>query len=327
MEPEPSVPKRVLLVDDDAVTRSVLAKLLEVRGFEVIEAESGGSALRLLAHAAAPRLAVIDWNMGTMNGPELCRILRGRTPYVYVVLTTAREGRKPLTEAMNSGADGYLSKPVDADELEAWLVAGQRVVELRDRLQAAQVELERFVTHDKLTGLRNRGSLLEILGRELRRSRRTKSPTGVVLLDFDRLDKVNEAHGRDVGDEVLIEIAKRCLGVVRDYDVFGRFGGEEFLAVLSGGSAANAEAVGERLLQALSSSPIATSAGALSVSASAGAASTDSGHLDAEALLGAAFMALEQAKNEGGARVRSAGTAKGESGFPPNEPDTMKAPS
>jgi CheY-like chemotaxis protein len=141
---EPSVPKRVLLVDDDGVTRSVLAKLLEVRGFEVIEADSGGSALRLLAEPSSPRLAVIDWNMGTMNGPELCRILRGRTPYVYVVLTTAREGRKPLAEAMNSGADGYLQKPVDADELEAWLAAGQRVVEVRDRLQTAEAELARY---------------------------------------------------------------------------------------------------------------------------------------------------------------------------------------
>ena len=138
---ESSDPKRVLLVDDDGVTRSVLAKLLEVRGFEVIEADSGGSALRLLAEPTAPRLAVIDWNMGTMNGPELCRILRGRTPYVYVVLTTAREGRKPLAEAMNSGADGYLQKPVGADELEAWLAAGQRVVELHDRLQATEAKL------------------------------------------------------------------------------------------------------------------------------------------------------------------------------------------
>ncbi len=325
---EPSVPKRVLLVDDDGVTRSVLAKLLEVRGFEVIEAESGGTALRLLSQQAAPRLAVIDWNMGTMNGPELCRILRGRNPYVYIVLTTAREGRKPLAEAMNAGADGYLQKPVEADELEAWLVAGQRVVELRDRLQAAQVELERVVTHDALTGLRNRGSLLEVLGRELRRSRRTKSPTGVVLLDLDRLGKVNDAHGRSVGDEVLVDVAKRCLGVVRDYDAFGRFGGEEFLAVLSGSTALNAQTVGERLLQALSSSPVATSVGALSVSASAGAASTDLGHLDAEALLGAAFVALEQAKNEGGARVRGAeaSATKGSSDFPPDEPDTMKAP-
>ena len=162
-----AVPKRVLLVDDDGVTRSVLAKLLGARGYDVIEAESGGTALRVSSQPDAPRMAVVDWNMGTINGPELCRILRGRAPYIYVVLTTAREGRKPLVEAMNSGADGYIQKPLDADEIEAWLVAGQRIVDLQDRLLKVQAELERRATHDALTGMRNRGSLLEILGREI----------------------------------------------------------------------------------------------------------------------------------------------------------------
>jgi two-component system cell cycle response regulator len=325
---DPSVPKRVLLVDDDGVTRSVLAKLLGLRGFEVIEAESGGTALRALAQPNAPRMAVVDWNMGTINGPELCRILRGRSPYVYVVLTTAREGRKPLVEAMNSGADGYIQKPVDADELEAWLVAGQRIVDLQDRLLKVQAELEQRATHDALTGVRNRGSLLEILGREMRRTRRTKSPTGVALFDVDHFKGVNDTHGHQVGDEVLIEVARRCSGAVRDYDVFGRYGGEEFLVVLPGATTANAAAVGERLLKAIARGPIKTSVGELSITASAGAASTDLGYLDQETLLAAADGALYQAKRDGRACVRIPHSpVKPESDFPPSEPDTMKAPS
>lgn len=322
-----SVPKRVLLVDDDGVTRSVLAKLLGARGFEVIEAESGGTALRALSQPDAPRMAVVDWNMGTINGPELCRILRGRAPYIYVVLTTAREGRKPLVEAMNSGADGYIQKPVDPDELEAWLVAGQRIVNLQDRLLKVQAELEQRATHDALTGVRNRGSLLEILGRELRRTRRTKSPTGVALFDVDHFKSINDTHGHPVGDEVLVEVAKRCSGAVRDYDVFGRFGGEEFLVLLPGATTAHAALVAERLLRALSREPIATTAGPLQVTASAGAASTDLGYLDAETLLGASDAALYQAKRDGRACVRTAQSSSSADGdFPPNEPDTMKAP-
>jgi diguanylate cyclase (GGDEF)-like protein len=321
------VPKRVLLVDDDGVTRSVLGKLLGARGFEVIEAESGGTALRALSQPDAPRMAVVDWNMGTINGPELCRILRGRAPYIYVVLTTAREGRKPLVEAMNSGADGYIQKPVDPDELEAWLVAGQRIVNLQDRLLKVQAELEQRATHDALTGVRNRGSLLEILGRELRRTRRTKSPTGVALFDVDHFKSINDTHGHPVGDEVLIEVAKRCQGAVRDYDVFGRFGGEEFLVLLPGATTAHAALVAERLLRALAKEPIATTAGPLRVTASAGAASTDLGHLDAEALLGASDAALYQAKRDGRACVRTARGAPSEDpNFPADEPDTMKAP-
>jgi len=325
---DPGVPKRVLLVDDDGVTRSVLAKLLGVRGFEVIEAESGGTALKALSQPNAPRMAVVDWNMGTINGPELCRILRGRSPYIYVVLTTAREGRKPLVEAMNSGADGYIQKPVDADELEAWLVAGQRIVDLQDRLLKVQAELEQRATHDALTGVRNRGSLLEILGRELRRTRRTNSPTGIALFDVDHFKRVNDTHGHPVGDEVLIDVAKRCLGAVRDYDVFGRFGGEEFLVILPGATTANAAAVADRLLRAIARSPVKTASGELKITASAGAASTDLGHLEQDSLLAAADAALYQAKRDGRACVRTAQpfAPKGETDFPTSEPDTLKAP-
>jgi diguanylate cyclase (GGDEF)-like protein len=319
--------KKVLLVDDDQVTRSMLAKLLSVRGYEILEAESGGSALRVLTQPDAPRMAVVDWNMGTINGPELCRILRGRAPYVYVVLTTAREGRRPLVEAMNSGADGYIQKPVDGDELEAWLVAGQRIVELQDRLLKVQVELERRATHDALTGARNRASLLEILERELRRSLRTKAPTGVVIFDVDHFKKVNDTYGHPVGDEVLVEVASRCASAVRDYDVFGRYGGEEFLLLIPGGSLPDAAIVGGRLLDAIARRPFKTSAGELHVTASAGAASTGQGYVDLDALIAAADTALYEAKRTGRACLRAASEAGQLSSdpFPEHEAATMKA--
>jgi diguanylate cyclase (GGDEF)-like protein len=321
-------PKRVLLVDDDSVSRSVLAKQLAARGYEIVEADSGGSALRVLTQANAPRMAVVDWNMGTINGPELCRILRGRAPYVYVVLTTAREGRRPLVEAMNSGADGYIQKPVDVDELEAWLVAGQRIVELQDGLLKAHAELERRATHDALTGVRNRGSLLEILGRELRRSLRTKSATGIVIFDVDHFKRVNDSYGHPVGDEVLVEFAARCARAVRDYDVIGRYGGEEFLLVLPGGSLPDAAAVGSRLLDGVARRPFKTSAGELTVTASAGAASTGQGYLDPDALIAAADAALYEAKRAGRARLHVAVEAgQPESArFGDDEPATLKGP-
>ncbi|HVR21238.1 MAG TPA: diguanylate cyclase [Polyangiaceae bacterium] len=324
---DPGVPRRVLLVDDDGVTRSVLAKLLGVRGFEVIEAESGGTALKALSQPNAPRMAVVDWNMGTINGPELCRILRGRSPYTYVVLTTARDGRKPLVEAMNSGADGYIQKPVDPDELEAWLVAGQRIVDLQDRLLKAHGELEQRATHDALTGIKNRASLLEILGRELRRTRRTGLPTGVALFDVDHFKNVNDNHGHQAGDQVLIEVAQRCQAVVRDYDVFGRYGGEEFMVVLPGATTSHAAAIADRLLKAIARKPVPTAAGVLAITASAGVAATDLGYLEQEALLGAADGALYQAKRDGRACVRSAQplAPKADADFPASEPDTMKA--
>jgi diguanylate cyclase (GGDEF)-like protein len=304
MEEDKKVPKRVLLVDDDGVTRSVLAKMLNARGYEIIEAENGAAALRALTQPEAPRMAVVDWNMGTINGPELCRILRGRSPYIYVVLTTAREGRKPLVEAMNSGADGYIQKPVDADEIEAWLVAGQRIVDLQDRLLRAQEELERRATHDALTGLRNRASLLEILARELKRTIRTKTSTAVVLLDVDHFKKVNDTHGHGVGDEVLVEFAARGQRSIREYDVFGRYGGEEFLLLLPAASVPEAAVVAARLLRNISARPFSTSAGEIPITASAGVASTGQGYFDPDALIAAADQGLYQAKDAGRACVR-----------------------
>jgi two-component system, cell cycle response regulator len=319
--------KRVLLVDDDSVTRSMLGRMLTSRGYEIIEAENGGTALRALNQPDAPRIAVVDWNMGTINGPELCRILRGRSPYVYVVLTTAREGRKPLVEAMNSGSDGYVQKPVDADELEAWLVAGQRIVELQDRLLKVQAELERRATHDTLTGVRNRGSLLEILGRELKRTQRTKSPTGIVILDIDHFKTINDTKGHPIGDEVLVEFAARCQRSIREYDVFGRYGGEEFLLVVPAGSLPDSSVVASRLLANVAKQPFKTTAGPVTVTASAGVSSTGQGYLDADALIAAADAALYQAKRAGRACFRIA-TEAGEApvgSFEDEEPATMPA--
>jgi two-component system, cell cycle response regulator len=323
---QPTAVRSILLVDDDGVSRSVLAKMLSSRGYTVLEAESGGQALKLFARPEAPRMAVVDWNMGSINGPELCRILRGRSPYVYVVLTTAREGRRPLIEAMNSGADGYMQKPIDADELEAWLVAGQRIVTLQDRLLRAQEELERRATQDSLTGLRNRASLLDQLQKEFSRGARTKVPVGVVTLDVDHFKRINDTYGHPIGDEVLMEVGKRCGSTVRDYDGFGRFGGEEFLAIVPGGGSVEVEIVASRLLTLISRVPFSTSAGEIAVTVSAGAASTAHGYASQSALLAAADAALYRAKEAGRGCYKLAEVlAPPGSEFPASEPDTLKA--
>src|SRR6185369_1364970 len=167
-----------------------------------------------------------------------------------------------------------------------------------------------------------------IIGRELRRSIRTKSATGIVLLDVDHFKAVNDTYGHPVGDEVLIEFGARCSRVVRDYDVVGRYGGEEFLVVLPGGSLPDAASVGGRLLDAIARRPFKTSAGELAVTASAGASSTGQGYLDVDAMIAAADAALYEAKRAGRARLHVAAEAdQPESArFPPAEPDTLRGP-
>jgi two-component system, cell cycle response regulator len=200
-------------------------------------------------------------------------------------------------------------------------------VELQDRLLRIQVELERRATHDVLTGVRNRASLLEILARELKRTQRTKSHTGIVILDIDHFKTINDTKGHPVGDEVLVEFAARCQRSIREYDVFGRYGGEEFLLIVPAGNLPDASVVASRLLANVSKHPFTTSAGSVSVTASAGVASTGQGYLDSDALIAAADVALYQAKRAGRACFRIASEAGlAPSGiFDDDEPGTLPA--
>src|SRR5688572_19718324 len=124
--------RNVLVVDDDPSVRRAIVRMLSVRGYSVREAENGAQALKVLALPEAPRLAVVDWNMKTMSGPELCRILRARKPHVYVVLMTAESGGRVLSDAMSSGADVYIQKPFNPDELAARLLAGRASLRASD---------------------------------------------------------------------------------------------------------------------------------------------------------------------------------------------------
>lgn len=128
--------RNVLVVDDDPSVRRAIVRMLSARGYAVREAENGAQALQVLAMPGAPRLAVVDWNMKAMSGPELCRILRARKPYVYVVLMTAESGDRVLSDAMNSGADVYIHKPFDADELASRLLAGRASLRAADETDA-----------------------------------------------------------------------------------------------------------------------------------------------------------------------------------------------
>jgi DNA-binding response OmpR family regulator len=123
---------QVLIADDDPVSRRVLARMLTGWGYEVTEARDGQQAWEGLAQTDAPRLAILDWMMPGMTGPMVCRELRRsrREPYTYVLLLTARTERQDVIEGMDSGADDYLTKPFDAEELQVRLRAGRRILEL-----------------------------------------------------------------------------------------------------------------------------------------------------------------------------------------------------
>ena len=180
-------------------------------------------------------------------------------------------------EGLESGADDYLTKPFNSNELKARIRVGLRVLGLEDNLVEAREAMRFKATHDTLTGMWNRGAILETLEREITRSRREGASLGVLIADIDRFKLVNDTHGHLVGDSVLRETSRRIHAEVRTYDAVGRFGGEEFLILLPG-CESSAEALGksgEATCKSICEETFDTQAGGLHVSMSLGAIATE----------------------------------------------------
>jgi len=308
---------RVLLAEDNAVSRRLLESLLRKLDYEVTLAPDGDEAWSALRQPDGPCLAVLDWEMPGLDGIEICRRVRAqaREPYVYLVLLTAREGRESLLEGLQAGADDFLRKPPDEEELDARLRAGRRIVELQAQLVAAREALREQATHDALTGLLNRRALLDALERGLARSRREGTPLSVVLLDLDHFKPVNDTFGHNAGDLVLREAATRLRHGMRGADAVGRWGGEEFLAVLPGCDLAYTCQVAERLRAEMAAAPVALRGGrAVDLTCSIGCAGTAGGEVSIEELIAKADAALYRAKQSGRNRVEPAPGAGGEHG-------------
>jgi diguanylate cyclase (GGDEF)-like protein len=313
-ESESTQPNSVLVVEDSAVYRDMLASCLRQWGYDVTVAEDGMQAWEILQNNNAPSLLVIDWILPGLDGIELCRRIRNRqtAPYPYIVLLTAQDEKQNLIEGLNAGADDYLTKPFDENELRARLRSGARILSLQGQLLRKEDELRFQALHDHLTGLWNRGAILEFLERELARARRGPEPLGVMVIDVDHFKAVNDTHGHQVGDLVLQTVARRLAGAMRTYDWVGRYGGEEFLAIASATDAGGIRGYAERLRACIADEPIVSPAnfsGKIKATVSIGAAAARLGpDFTCGFLIKAADQSLHRAKNNGRNRVEVHGT-------------------
>ncbi|MEE8587254.1 MAG: diguanylate cyclase, partial [Acidobacteriota bacterium] len=219
-------------------------------------------------------------------------------------LLTARNYQKDIIDGLHAVDDDYITKPFDKQELEVRLRTGKRIIELQKELIEARERLRIMAIHDPLTGLYNRGAILEQLQAEFSRARRTSSCMAIVLGDVDHFKSINDTHGHLIGDEVLRTVARRLNESSRDYDAVGRYGGEEFLVLVPNCPPACAFKQASRLHQAIRSRPVESDQGAVSVTISLGVAVCEGRNLpDAETLIHAADEALYRAKEAGRDRV------------------------
>jgi two-component system, cell cycle response regulator len=302
MIPDAKPKKRVLVAEDDPVSCHLLKSVLAKWNYDVTVEADGAAALRILESDDSPRLAVLDWMMPGMEGVQICQRIRERKnrPYIYVLLLTARSEKRDLLRGLELGADDYLTKPFDSEELRARLMVGERILTLQDDLIAAREELRFRATHDVLTGVANRATVMDALRAELARQVREQRSFGVILADIDHFKNVNDTFGHLCGDEVLRGVTRRMRECMRPYDTLGRYGGEEFLIIVSDADAKGTMALAERIRKAVESKPIKSQTGDVAVTVSLGAAVRASARgNDPQLLLRLADQALYRAKDNG----------------------------
>ena len=310
---------RILVADDDPITRRLLQNTLEHSGFEVLLVDNGRLALQRLSRKDGPRLALLDWLMPEMDGLSVCREIRRHSeyPYIYMILLTTRKTKDDILSGFEAGADDYITKPCDAEELKARLRAGERILKLEDKLTHDAL-------HDPLTQLPNRAFFLERLA--LRVSWRLQHPDysfAVLSVDIDRFKVVSDSLGIAAGDWLLVQIAERLLRSVRRDDavlrttgvggiagqlgevgILARVGGDKFTILLDNiRNASEGIRVAERIQRNIQA-PFDVDGQAVFTTASIGIAFSGTGYSAAEDMLGDANTAMARAKTLGKARYQ-----------------------
>jgi diguanylate cyclase (GGDEF)-like protein len=299
---------RALVADDDPVTTAVLARVLHRLGLEVVSANDGTSAWGVLEDGPAPELAIIDWTMPGIDGVEICRRIR-RNPALaamYVLLLTGRDSRTDLVAGLDAGADDYMIKPIDTEELRARVQVGVRVAHLQSRLagqvselQEARTHLERLVSTDALTDLHSRRSWFELGATEFSRFQRYDRSFSVLLLDLDFFKGVNDTFGHDAGDLLLRRFSDMLRAECRHSDIIGRLGGEEFALLAPETSLVSAQTIAERILDACRRLVLTLAAGDIRCTCSIGMSESAPADDGVERVLRRADAALYAAKRSG----------------------------
>ena len=290
----------ILVADDDRTSQVLVRVSLEKLGHDPVLVNDGEAAWAQYCATGADVL-ITDRVMPGLDGLELCRRIRAEPTggYTYIVLMTGMADRADVLAGMEAGADDYLTKPVDPFDLQAGLVAAQRVTGLHRQLERYRFELERLnadladlARRDALTGLGNRLRLDEDLGQLHFRCARYGWQYSLAVCDIDHFKRHNDEFGHLAGDDVLRQVAAALQATARRGDGVYRYGGEEFVVVLPGQDLERARAAAERLRAVVeTATPVTMSVGV--------AASAPEGDEDPAAVLARADAALYAAKQAG----------------------------
>ena len=297
----------VMVVEDGRTTRMMLKSAVERLGHECITAADGTEAWEAFRSRGAD-VIISDWLMPGIEGPELCRLVRAHPgPYTYFVLLTAFGDRGHALEGMQAGADDYLAKTLDVDDLHLRLVAAERVSALHKRLAEQDATLRSLAEVDQLTQLANRHKSTEMVTHLLALARRQHVAFSLVVIDVDHFKQVNDRFGHATGDDVLRRLGVTLRRSFRDEDVVARWGGEEFVIGMYGMGTGDGVTRMYRVLDNVRREVFEAPDGSdFEVTFSAGVAEFPRNGFDLQSLYRSADEALYAAKDAGRARVFAA---------------------
>ena len=309
---------KILIADDDEFALRLLEKSLNNFDDEIIAVSNGDKAWECISTGEI-HLVITDWNMPGLSGVDLIQKVRQEanlSHYVYMVLLTGRSNQDDILIGLESGADDYLVKPFIVPELKARVSIGKRILNYQKRLRETQDRLLELATHDSLTGLLNRRAIYERLNEEIERASRSSKTINIILFDIDHFKKVNDTYGHLIGDQVLCLVADKIQRGVRPYEWVGRWGGEEFLAVLPQTTEEQALKIAERIRNNVTSINFSSIGGIddlqIRISGGVGSGTVQGIRWDLDRLIHKADVALYEAKRLGRNQICQVSKLKGD---------------
>lgn len=248
---------KVIVAEDDVISRRALVNSIEDLGYEVVESRNGEEAWQFLITERKRssngndgiRLAILDWQMPGMNGLELCRKIREKSPidpqrYIYVILLSGRDEQEDIIQGLSAGVDDYMLKPFDPTELRVRLENGERIIQTEEK-RADLIHI------DKTTGAWSREKIMYFLKEELDRGHRQEMPVGAVLIEVDHFrQSINKSEQSE--NNLLLKKITSCLkSTIRRYDKIGIYSRNQFLGVFPNCRKDHITLIGERLRRAV----------------------------------------------------------------------------
>jgi two-component system cell cycle response regulator len=297
----------VAIVDDDAAIRRLVLLVLHRAGYRTLEYSAGEEARAALRDEDWD-LLVLDRKLPDMDGLVLAHELKSNPALRtrYVIMLTGEADQEDKIEGLELGADDYITKPFQYQELLARIRAGKRIVDLQKELVEKNRRLELLSITDGLTKLHNHRYFQDELARAFDESQRYSRPLSLAMIDIDFFKKINDTFGHAAGDDVLKKTAELFRESVRSTDLVARYGGEEFTVMMPETELPDAITFAEKIRHLVETATLETQAGPIQATVSIGVASVPLTQVQSpKELIVAADKALYRAKRSGRNQVQA----------------------